>query len=83
MARFHMKMEEESCDFHLKIGEFIEQGTVDVDIYDGDYEVTPMIRSQTLETNGKLMEDNVLVLSIPYWETSNLSGGKTVYIGGE
>ena len=51
------------------------------DIYDGDYIVTPKAHSGTvLETQGKLMTDDVTVIKIPYFETSNLSG-KTVYIG--
>lgn len=50
--------------------------------YEGDYIVTPRIHAQTLNTKNKLMKDNVSVLAIPYYETSNLSG-KTVYIGGE
>ena len=52
------------------------------DSYDGGYIVTPRVHAQTLNTKNKLMKDNVSVLAIPYYETSNLSG-KTVYIGGE
>lgn len=51
--------------------------------YDGEYIVTPMpYESQTLETNNKLMLDDVTVNAIPYYETSNISG-ITIYIGGE
>ena len=50
--------------------------------YDDGYIVTPRVYAQTLNTKNKLMKDNVSVLAIPYYETSNLSG-KTVYIGGE
>ena len=52
------------------------------DSYDDDYIITPHVYAQTLNTKNKLMKDNVSVLAIPYYETSNLSG-KTVYIGGE
>ena len=52
------------------------------DSYDDGYIVTPRVHAQTLNTKNKLMKDNVSVLAIPYFETSNLSG-KTVYIGGE
>ena len=52
-----------------------------VESYKGDYTITPKIDSQTMRTKNKKMEDNVTVLSIPYYETSNLTG-KTVYIGG-
>ena len=53
------------------------------DIYDGEYIVTPKpFTEQTLETKEKLMTDDVTVLAIPYYETSNVSG-ITIYIGGE
>ena len=53
-----------------------------VESYQGDYIITPQIRSQYMNTKNKKMEANVTVLAIPYYETSNLTG-KTVYIGGE
>ena len=50
------------------------------DIYDGDYIVTPSAhREIILETTDKVMEDDVTVLQIPYYETSNITG-YTVYI---
>ena len=52
-----------------------------VESYNGDYTITPKIDSQTMRTKNKKMEDNITVLAIPYYETSNLTG-KTVYIGG-
>ncbi len=52
--------------------------------YEGDYVVKPKMHEETvLATNGKLMNDDVTVLEIPYFETSNLSGGTTVYIATE
>lgn len=54
----------------------------DVDTYDGDYIVKPKpYDDQTLETEGLLMTDDVTVLKIPYYETSNIADGLTVYIG--
>lgn len=54
------------------------------EVYTGAYEVTPKAwESQTLETNGKLMTDNVTVYRVPYYETSNLFNGKTAYIAEE
>ena len=53
-----------------------------VESYKGDYTITPKIDSKTMRTKNKKMEDNVTVLAIPYYETSNLTG-KTVYIGGD
>lgn len=53
------------------------------EVYDGEYIVTPKpFIEQTLETREKLMADDVTVLAIPYYETSNVSG-ITIYIGGE
>lgn len=51
------------------------------EIYDGAYEVTPHVYSQMLDTNGKLMIDDVTVNEIPVVRTSNLQGGLTVLIG--
>jgi len=53
----------------------------DVDPYEGEYTVTPKTFEQTLQTENKLMEEDVTVLSIPYFETSNPQNGYTVYIG--
>lgn len=55
-----------------------------VPIYEGNYEVTPLAFQRTvLSTEGKKMENDVVVKEIPYYETSNLSGGTTVYIAGQ
>lgn len=48
--------------------------------YQGEYEVTPRSFAQVLDTDNKLMEDDVNVKAIPYYETSN-TYGETVYIG--
>ena len=50
------------------------------EIYEGNYEVTPKVTPQTLLTGQRVMKDNLNVLSIPYYETSNLKG-KTIIIG--
>lgn len=75
----------ESLDFDLSGDEVLEftvftPHALDVDVYDGDYEVTPKTYSQTLETAHKLMQEDVTILEIPYFETSNDSDGLTVYI---
>ena len=49
--------------------------------YDGDYDVTPRLYIQSLDTNGKLMRDDVTVYEIPITRTSNPEGGQTVLIG--
>ena len=55
---------------------------VDVGIYEGDYEVAPSFESQTLETRNKTLTEDILVKAIEVQSVTNLSGGKTVYIGG-
>jgi hypothetical protein len=49
--------------------------------YGGPYEVTPHFFEQTLETNNKLMTDDVTVEVIPAHEVTNPAGGLTVTIG--
>ena len=52
--------------------------------YEGEYEVTPSAtEKQTLNTAQRLMSKDVVVHKIPYYETSNNSGGNTVFIGSE
>lgn len=50
------------------------------EMYDGVYNVTPSQYAQELQTSHKMMERNVVVERIPYYETSN-EHGTTVYIG--
>lgn len=51
--------------------------------YMGDYEVTPKISEQMLETYDRHMNENVTIKPIPYYEVSNEYSGKTVIIGDE
>lgn len=52
--------------------------------YDGTYEVTPSTTDDvTLHTAQKLMDADVQVKKIPYYDVSNNQGGSTVYIGTE
>lgn len=51
------------------------------DPYEGAYEVTPKAwTEQTLPTKNKIMADDVTVFKIPYYETSNIHDGLTVFI---
>ena len=52
---------------------------VHVEEYEGPYEVTPLTVQQTMQTANLLMTDDVTILQIPYFETSNVTG-TTVYI---
>ena len=54
-----------------------------VSLFDGQYVVDPLFTEQTLETKDKKMLDDVTINPIYVADTSNLSGGITVYIGGE
>ena len=49
--------------------------------YEGEYTITPSIQEQEMLTQNKIMNKNVTIQAIPYYETSNMSG-KTVIIGG-
>jgi len=54
----------------------------DLPDYDGSYEVTPTVGEQTFLTKDRSMHENFVVHKIPYFETSNPSGGYTAIIGG-
>lgn len=51
------------------------------DYYEGDYNVTPHFSEQVLETEDKVMRDDVTILEIPVVRTSNPYGGDTIVIG--
>ena len=67
------------CTFKTNFGEIFLVKTDD--IYDGDYNVTPRVYQQILETKDKLMIDDVLINVIPMAKVINLSNGYTVTIG--
>lgn len=48
--------------------------------YNGEYEVVPKREEQQLETKDKILSQDVVVLEVPYAETSNPAGGTTFYI---
>lgn len=72
-----MRLDAEFADFQKVT---IQEG---VDPYMGDYEITPKVDAQTMPTAQKYMTDDVRIKSIPFYETSNESDGKTVFIGTE
>lgn len=56
---------------------------VSVPSYQGEYVITPKpFNNEVLQTNGFKMENDLTVLKIPYYQTSNETG-YTIYIGGE
>lgn len=71
-------------DHHKIQGTLTIPSSPGLDLYGGPYEVTPKAwDAQILETEGKLMSDDVTVFKVPYYETSNLFDGKTAYIAEE
>lgn len=57
---------------------------VDYPTYDGPTSVIPVaFEMQILETEKTVVKENIMVLPIPYFETTNPYGGTTVFIGGE
>jgi len=69
---------DETLDFDLSTA--IQVGGT-APTYAGPYVVTPRPYDPVeLETRDKLMADNVTVLKVPYYETSNIYDGKTVFI---
>ena len=68
-------------EYELSLESQIIVGTYYADTYEGPYLVTPVaFDDQTLQTENKLCTENIVVEKVPLWETSNLSGGYTVYI---
>ena len=64
-------------------GSLTVPSTAGIVAYDGEYEVTPTAyETQTLATQNKFMLDDVTVLAVPYYQTSNVSGD-TVFIASE
>lgn len=51
--------------------------------YEGATVVTPRVEPQSLETRNTVLKRNIDVLAIPYYTTTNLSGGYTAIIGGQ
>lgn len=63
-------------------GELTISGGIATDIYDGEYEVSPSTKKDTiLETKNKTLTTDLIVKKIQYVETSNVANGKTIYIG--
>lgn len=71
-------------DHHKISGSLTIPNAPGLEVYGGPYEVTPKAwEEQILQTDGKLMSDDVTVFRVPYYETSNLFDGKTAYIAEE
>lgn len=68
-------------DIEIPVSISVSYEAVSGNPYEGSYEVTPTLDDQTLETQGKVMTDDVTVYKIPITRTSNPYDGITVLIG--
>ena len=59
----------------------IYHGGSDYPYYTGEYVVIPKSYEQFLDTDNKILTDDVDVKEIPYAEVPNIQGGLTVTIG--
>lgn len=64
----------------IHVGHF---SSSDYPTYEGLYAVKPLKIPQILSTRNKLLTDDITILSIPYQEVSNQSGGTTITIGSD
>ena len=68
----------------VSTGTPVARNYVTAEPYQGEYTVTPLAREAVvLPTTNKMLLDDVTVTKVPYYETSNQSGGKTAYIAME
>lgn len=73
-------VQDESIEMTLDVA--IVEGTGG-EPYEGEYIITPLPYQETiLQTKDKILSEDIRVLEIPYFETSNVSG-LTIYIGSE
>ena len=78
MIRF--KINNKSIKMKISNASIVVEGTY----YDGNYTIIPSVEeNQNLPTANKVMKEDLKVMKIPYFETSNNHGGQTVYIGNE
>ena len=67
--------------FGVDFGQLTEVGK-EYEHYAGNYDVVPGRDGTVLETQDKVMDDDVTVHPIPFFRVSNPAGGNTCYIGG-
>lgn len=65
-------------------GTLSARSVIGAELYEGSYTVhSAAHEAQELQTANKHLIKNITVEKIPYYETSNLSDGITIYIGDE
>lgn len=73
--------ESESITSEIDVGGVVQLLPEDIGIYDGETTVEPKATSETvLETAQKIVQDDITVLRVPFYQVSNPQGGNTVYI---
>ena len=94
MLNFNVVFQSTDCDFNARLSNTSEKIMVDMgavfevenkhrDIYDGSYTVTPKAHDKTvLNTANKILLEDVTVVEIPYYETTN-PYGSTIFIANE
>lgn len=80
--KYKIKLVDSSINFAPSMWDFQTITKTVGEPYDGEYEVKPKFEVQTLPTAEKYLARDVTVDAIEVSKVSNLSGGKTVYIGG-
>lgn len=74
-------------EFKKSFGKYLQNNNIiitpdNIETYVGQYEVIPLpLVEQILNTEYKLLEDNIIIQPIPYHQVDNHAGGRTVTIG--
>lgn len=82
-AELDVRFDQIRTELDVDFGEITKVIETDVPHYLGAYVVTPGVDPVELETRNKIMDEDVHVKSIPYYDVGNTAGGSTVYIGKE
>lgn len=78
---YPLKVESNYGNISLNVGTTVDVQIIEGQHYTGSYIVTPLAyNDQELLTKNRVLDDNIIVQKVPKYETSNLSGGMTVYI---
>ena len=72
---------ENNSTIQADFGEIFEVINTEVPYYEGAYTVTPSVSEQVLQTEKRIMREDLVVEEIPFYRVSNNKGGDTVTIG--
>lgn len=81
--RINVNFDSTTDRFGLGFGEVQQVTILEVEQYEGTYEATPRMETQTLATKDKYLREDVRINAIPIIRVSNTSGGTTVFIANE